>query len=192
MAKAAASVVHVIVIVVGLCMVGLAHAGGRPASKAHGAAPYSRMRRLKFSVFVHHEFNKTDLMVAQLRLGPVTPIAAPFGSLFCLNDPVTTGREEGSALVGSLASVSAVVSWDGLATLNVDPLSINTSKPRPHTPAPLRRLRGTLNILGVFNFLKPQPTAVVGGTGSFLLAQGSATVVPLKQVIRLDLNFLNL
>ncbi|MCO5554127.1 hypothetical protein L7F22_007653 [Adiantum nelumboides] len=186
MAKAAASAVQALALVVALCMVELAHAG-------HRAAPYRRMRRLQFSVFVHDEFNKTDIMVAQPRMGPVTTIGAPFGSLFCLNDPVTAGPEEGSALVGSIAIVSAVASWDGLATLNVGTLSIDTNKPRPHTPASLRRLQGTLNILGVFNFLKPQPTAVAGGTGSFLLAQGSVTSVPLdvttfKQVIRLDLD----
>ncbi|MCO5610485.1 hypothetical protein L7F22_064723 [Adiantum nelumboides] len=194
MANAAARVVQALVVAVALCMVGLAHAGGRPGSRARQTTPYHRMRRLQFSVFVHDELNKTDIMVAQPRRGPVTPIAAPFGSLFCQNDRVTAGREEGSALVGSLTGLTVVSSWDGLASLNVATLSIDTRKPRPHTPASLRRLQGTLNVLGVVsNILKPQPIAIACGTGSFLLAQGSATSVPIdvttfKQVIRLDLN----
>ncbi|MCO5581720.1 hypothetical protein L7F22_035609 [Adiantum nelumboides] len=175
-----------------LCMVGLAHADGQAGSRARRAAPYHGMR-CQFSIFLHDEFNKTDVMVAQPRTGSVMPIAAPFGSLFCLNNRVTAGREEGSALVGPLANLSEVASWDGLASLDVATLSIDTSKPRPHTRASLRRLEGTLNILGIFNFLKPQPTAVAGGTSSFFLAQGFAIAVPLdvttlKQVFRLDLD----
>ncbi|MCO5590839.1 hypothetical protein L7F22_044814 [Adiantum nelumboides] len=175
-----------------LCMVGLAHAGGQVGSRARRAAPYHGMRR-HFSIFLHDKFNKTDVMVAQPRTRFLMPIAVSFGSLFCLNDRVTACREEGCMLVGSLANLSAVASWDGLISLNVATLSIDTSKPRPHTRASLRRLEGTLNILGIFNFLKPQPTAVADGTGSFLLAQGFATAVPLdvttlKQVFCLDLD----
>ncbi|KAH7290665.1 hypothetical protein KP509_30G058500 [Ceratopteris richardii] len=166
---------------------GYGDARGKRRHSFHG------MRRQELHVYFHDRLNVTDVLVAEHAPGPITQTAAPYGSLFCVNDHMTVTRDPDSALLGHVTGLSTTASFDGVTYFCTFTVSFNTTKPQPGTPAHLSGLDGTINIFGLVNVIEPKPHAISGGTGSFLMAQGTATIVPIdvrtfKQIYRLDLD----
>ncbi|KAH7285259.1 hypothetical protein KP509_33G019200 [Ceratopteris richardii] len=151
------------------------------------------MRRQQLHVYFHDRLNVTDVLMAEHAPGPITQTAAPYGSIFCVNDHMTVTADPESALLGHVTGLSTTASFDGVTYFCTFTVAFNTTKPQHGTPAHLSGLEGTINIFGLVNVITPKPHAISGGTGSFLMAQGTATIVPIdvrtfKQVYRLDLD----
>ncbi|KAA0052915.1 hypothetical protein IC582_015156 [Cucumis melo] len=133
---------------------------------------HRHLRSLHFSLFQHETINKTGYFIVPGVVGPgVSQTTTPFGTMFAFHDPLTTGADRVSKLVGTSEGTSITSSFDGLQSISIAKISLR-----------LRHHTGSLSIVGGTHNVKPSNHPIVGGTGDFLFVQGYVTSSPVDLV----------
>ncbi|KAG8492729.1 hypothetical protein CXB51_010489 [Gossypium anomalum] len=115
--------------------------------------------------FMHRTTGVTIVVVAQANsTSNDNNSSVPFASLFAINDPLRTGSEPDSELIGNIQGIASVAGMNASSTEYLD-FGFNTGK-----------FNGSS--LSVFSRGEPD-LAVVGGRGHFMMATGVAQFNPI-------------
>ncbi|MBA0747088.1 hypothetical protein Gogos_009551 [Gossypium gossypioides] len=115
--------------------------------------------------FMHRTTGVTIVVVAQANsTSNDNNSSVPFASLFAINDPLRTGPEPDSELIGNIQGIASVAGMNASSTEYLD-FGFNTGK-----------FNGSS--LSVFSRGEPD-LAVVGGRGQFMMATGVAQFNPI-------------
>lgn len=133
---------------------------------------HHHLRSLHFSLFQHETINKTGYFIVPGVIGPsVSQTTTPFGTMFVFHDPLTTGADRASKLVGTSEGTAITSGFDGLQSISIAKISLR-----------LKHHTGSLSIVGGTHNVKPSNHPIVGGTGDFLFVQGYVTSSPVDLV----------
>ncbi|KAL5557406.1 hypothetical protein UlMin_039642 [Ulmus minor] len=130
----------------------------------------NQLKSLHFALFQHETINKTGYIIVNgvAGVGPgVTQTTTSFGTLFAFQDPMTVAPNRSSKLVGIAEGTSITSSLDGLRSISIAKITLR-----------LKKLSGSISVVGGTHNVKPADHPVVGGTGDFTFVQGYVTSSP--------------
>ncbi|KAK7253020.1 hypothetical protein RIF29_37398 [Crotalaria pallida] len=130
---------------------------------------HHHLKSLHFSLYQHETINKTGYIIVNGIKGGagVTQTTTPFGTFFVFQDILTATANRSSKVVGSSEGTSITSSFDGLQSISIAKLTLR-----------LKHHKGSVQVVGGTNNIKPSDYPVVGGTGDFLFVQGYVTSSP--------------